>query len=141
MLKFYLVIIHIRICHARMTSPFSFTYNITHTTTKIFFWHQNLMTSQFYTRTLQCCVTENIIHRKLDGRGTHTKIRIRACRWNEYIPWHGSDNQSSDSKLMVEHDFSRGPWWPEDTVDAVWCVEVLENVGRNFMVSDIYERL
>ena len=99
------------------------------------------MTSQFYTRTLQCCVTDNIIHRKLDGRGTHTKIRIRACRWNEYIPWHGSDNKSSDSKLMVEHDFSRGPWWPEDTVDAVWCVEVLENVGRNFMVSDIYERL
>lgn len=25
---------------------------------------------------------------------------------------------------IVEHDFSRGPWWPSRTVDAVWCVEV-----------------
>jgi hypothetical protein len=29
---------------------------------------------------------------------------------------------------MVEHDFSRGPWWPTRTVDAVWCVEFLEHV-------------
>ena len=33
---------------------------------------------------------------------------------------------------MVEHDFSRGPWWPAKTYDAVWCVEFLEHVGRNF---------
>eukprot|EP00538_Stauroneis_constricta_P009006 CAMPEP_0119546402 /NCGR_PEP_ID=MMETSP1352-20130426/840_1 /TAXON_ID=265584 /ORGANISM="Stauroneis constricta, Strain CCMP1120" /LENGTH=381 /DNA_ID=CAMNT_0007591107 /DNA_START=89 /DNA_END=1234 /DNA_ORIENTATION=+ len=33
---------------------------------------------------------------------------------------------------VVEHDFSRGPWWPEKTYDAVWCVEFLEHVGRNF---------
>jgi len=33
---------------------------------------------------------------------------------------------------MIEHDFSRGPWWPEKTYDAVWCVEFLEHVGRNF---------
>jgi len=33
---------------------------------------------------------------------------------------------------VVEHDFSRGPWWPTQTVDAVWCVEFLEHVGRNF---------
>lgn len=33
---------------------------------------------------------------------------------------------------MVEHDFSRSPWWPPKTVDAVWCVEFLEHVGRNF---------
>ena len=33
---------------------------------------------------------------------------------------------------IVEHDFSRGPWWPEKTYDAVWCVEFLEHVGRNF---------
>jgi hypothetical protein len=33
---------------------------------------------------------------------------------------------------MVEHDFSRGPWWPEKTYDAIWCVEFLEHVGRNF---------
>lgn len=33
---------------------------------------------------------------------------------------------------VTEHDFSRGPWWPPTTVDAVWCVELLEHVGRNF---------
>lgn len=35
---------------------------------------------------------------------------------------------------MVEHDFSRGPWWPEKTYDAVWCVEFLEHV-RNILVA------
>ena len=30
---------------------------------------------------------------------------------------------------VVEHDFSRGPWWPAETVDVVWCVEFLEHVG------------
>ena len=33
---------------------------------------------------------------------------------------------------MIEHDFSRGPWWPAKTYDAIWCVEFLEHVGRNF---------
>lgn len=33
---------------------------------------------------------------------------------------------------VVEHDFSRGPWWPSKTYDAVWCVEFTEHVGRNF---------
>eukprot|EP00550_Attheya_septentrionalis_P007347 CAMPEP_0198292914 /NCGR_PEP_ID=MMETSP1449-20131203/14726_1 /TAXON_ID=420275 /ORGANISM="Attheya septentrionalis, Strain CCMP2084" /LENGTH=318 /DNA_ID=CAMNT_0043992273 /DNA_START=183 /DNA_END=1139 /DNA_ORIENTATION=- len=33
---------------------------------------------------------------------------------------------------VVEHDFSRGPWWPSHTVDAVWSVEFTEHVGRNF---------
>ena len=33
---------------------------------------------------------------------------------------------------MVEHDFSRGPWWPAKTYDAIWCVEFLEHVGVNF---------
>jgi len=32
--------------------------------------------------------------------------------------------------LIVEHDFSRGPWWPEETFDAVWSVEFLEHVAR-----------
>lgn len=36
---------------------------------------------------------------------------------------------------IVEHDFSRGPWWPSRTYDAVWCVEFLEHVGRNFHVN------
>jgi hypothetical protein len=30
---------------------------------------------------------------------------------------------------LVEHDFSRGPWWPEHTYDAVWAVEFLEHVN------------
>lgn len=33
---------------------------------------------------------------------------------------------------IIEHDFARGPWWPEKTYDAVWCVEFLEHVGRNY---------
>jgi len=36
-----------------------------------------------------------------------------------------------NNKHIVEHDFSRGPWWPEKTYDAIWCVEFLEHVGRN----------
>jgi SAM-dependent methyltransferase len=35
--------------------------------------------------------------------------------------------------LIVEHDFSRGAWWPEDTYDAVWSVEFLEHVARPYM--------
>lgn len=50
----------------------------------------------------------------------------------------GSHDAVSKSMLpdpanqVAEHDFSRGPWWPPRTVDAVWCVEFLEHVGRNF---------
>jgi hypothetical protein len=36
------------------------------------------------------------------------------------------------AEIITEHDFSLGPWWPPRTVDAVWCVELLEHVGRNF---------
>ncbi|KAL7530607.1 hypothetical protein ACHAXR_003590 [Thalassiosira sp. AJA248-18] len=38
----------------------------------------------------------------------------------------------NSKKHVVEHDFSRGPWWPDRTVDAVWAVEFTEHVGRNF---------
>ena len=38
---------------------------------------------------------------------------------------------------VVEHDFSRGPYWPEETYDAIWCVEFLEHVGRNFQYNYI----
>ena len=38
-------------------------------------------------------------------------------------------------RLIIEHDFSRGPWWPHQTVDAVWCVEFLEHVGRPLMFN------
>jgi cyclopropane fatty-acyl-phospholipid synthase-like methyltransferase len=33
---------------------------------------------------------------------------------------------------VVEHDFSRGAWWPERTYDAVWAVEFLEHVGVQY---------
>ena len=33
---------------------------------------------------------------------------------------------------IVEHDFSRAPWWPEKTYDAVWSVEFLEHVGVQY---------
>ena len=35
-----------------------------------------------------------------------------------------------DSEDIVNHDFSRGPWWSTDTFDIVWAVEFLEHVGR-----------
>jgi len=42
-------------------------------------------------------------------------------------------------RIVIQHDFSRGPWWPSKTIDAVWCVEFLEHVGRplmfNYMVA------
>ena len=34
---------------------------------------------------------------------------------------------------IVEHDFTRGPWWPEQTFDACWCVEFLEHVSRHYI--------
>ncbi len=34
---------------------------------------------------------------------------------------------------IVEHDFTRGPWWPNKTFDAVWSVEFLEHVGRMYI--------
>lgn len=37
--------------------------------------------------------------------------------------------------LVVEHDFTRGPWWPSETYDAVWSVEFLEHVGRPYMLN------
>eukprot|EP00986_Skeletonema_menzelii_P014394 scaffold9509_cov146-Skeletonema_menzelii.AAC.4 len=36
---------------------------------------------------------------------------------------------------LTEHDFSRGPWWPDRTVDVAWCVEFTEHVGRNFQLN------
>lgn len=42
---------------------------------------------------------------------------------------------------MVEHDFSRGPWWPKKTYDAVWCVEFLEHVSPKTARLDYHETL
>ena len=35
---------------------------------------------------------------------------------------------------VVEHDFSRGPWWTHgQTFDVAWSVEFLDHVGRQYM--------
>ena len=36
------------------------------------------------------------------------------------------------STQVVEHDFSRGPWWPEKTHDVTWSVEFLEHVNLQY---------
>lgn len=36
-------------------------------------------------------------------------------------------------EVIVEHDFTRGPWWPEETFDIAWSTEFLEHVGRQYM--------
>jgi len=33
---------------------------------------------------------------------------------------------------LVEHDFSRGPWWPDRTYDIAWSVEFLEHVNLQY---------
>jgi cyclopropane fatty-acyl-phospholipid synthase-like methyltransferase len=37
-----------------------------------------------------------------------------------------------DKKILTEHDFARGPWWPGKTFDLVWSVEFLEHVSLHF---------
>jgi hypothetical protein len=39
---------------------------------------------------------------------------------------------------IVEHDFTRGPWWPTRTYDALWSVEFLEHVGRQYYRNYIH---
>jgi len=41
------------------------------------------------------------------------------------------------STQVVEHDYSRGPYWPAETYDATWSVEFLEHVGRNYQYNYI----
>jgi 2-polyprenyl-3-methyl-5-hydroxy-6-metoxy-1,4-benzoquinol methylase len=49
----------------------------------------------------------------------------------------GSSDAIANSRIpkerIVEHDFSLGPWWPSATYDAVWSVEFVEHVGRQYM--------
>lgn len=43
----------------------------------------------------------------------------------------------NSEQYVVEHDFSRGAWWPDRTVDAAWAVEFTEHVGRNYQPNYI----
>jgi len=73
------------------------------------------------------------------GKGVSTSFF--AVHGVEVLCVEGSHDAVQQSMLpdpktqVVEHDFSRGPWWPSKTVDAVWCVEFTEHVGRNFHVN------
>ena len=40
-------------------------------------------------------------------------------------------------QLIVEHDFSKGPYWSEETFDLAWSIEFLEHVGRHYMLNYI----
>jgi len=66
------------------------------------------------------------------GRGTSTSwFYTHGLRTQCVEGSHDAIEQSMlpDKSLIVEHDFSRGPWWPEETFDAVWSVEFLEHVN------------
>lgn len=43
------------------------------------------------------------------------------------------DNSLVPKERIVQHDFTRGAWWPEKIYDAVWCLEFLEHVKREHM--------
>jgi hypothetical protein len=45
--------------------------------------------------------------------------------------------QAGFGDRIVEHDFSRGPWWPSETYDMAWAVEFLEHVGINHQFNYI----
>eukprot|EP00596_Hydrurales_sp_CCMP1899_P000890 CAMPEP_0119036722 /NCGR_PEP_ID=MMETSP1177-20130426/4628_1 /TAXON_ID=2985 /ORGANISM="Ochromonas sp, Strain CCMP1899" /LENGTH=300 /DNA_ID=CAMNT_0006996993 /DNA_START=253 /DNA_END=1155 /DNA_ORIENTATION=- len=69
------------------------------------------------------------------GKGLSTKYFLD--NGAEVLCVEGSHDGVMNSYLpqdkIVEHDYSRGPWWPERTYDACWSVEFLEHVGRQFM--------
>jgi SAM-dependent methyltransferase len=71
------------------------------------------------------------------GKGVSTKEFLnRGARVLCVEGSHDAVQQSLlPSDLIVEHDFTRGPWWPSDTFDAVWSVEFLEHVGRPYMLN------
>lgn len=47
------------------------------------------------------------------------------------------DTQNAIPLQLIEHDYSRGKWWPQETFDAVWGVEFLEHIGRNYIPNYI----
>eukprot|EP01062_Namystynia_karyoxenos_P065902 TRINITY_DN59956_c0_g1_i1.p1 TRINITY_DN59956_c0_g1~~TRINITY_DN59956_c0_g1_i1.p1 ORF type:complete len:448 (+),score=77.13 TRINITY_DN59956_c0_g1_i1:63-1346(+) len=38
-----------------------------------------------------------------------------------------------DKSRIVQHDYSRGPWWPQEVYDVAWCVEFIEHVEEEYM--------
>jgi hypothetical protein len=69
------------------------------------------------------------------GRGTSTSwFYTHGLRTQCVEGSHDAIEQTMlpDKSLLVEHDFSRGPWWPKETFDAAWSVEFLEHVNLQF---------
>merc|ERR1719203_1088675 len=71
------------------------------------------------------------------GKGVSTSWF--ASRGARVLCVEGSPEAVRDSRLppelVVEHDFSRGSWWPNSTFDAAWSVEFTEHVGRQHMAN------
>lgn len=69
------------------------------------------------------------------GRGYSTKYFLD--HGTDVLCIEGSHDAIRQSFLprdrIVQHDFSRGPWWPGRTYDLVWSTEFLEHVGRQYM--------
>lgn len=88
-------------------------------------------------------LTEFGVHSVLDvgcGRGTSTAwFALQGCRAQCVEGSHDAVEKNMFRKIVpngvVEHDFSRGPWWPGQTFDAVWAVEFLEHVGVQYQYN------
>jgi SAM-dependent methyltransferase len=35
--------------------------------------------------------------------------------------------------LIIDHDYTKGPYWPSETFDAAWSVEFLEHISRQYI--------
>ena len=33
----------------------------------------------------------------------------------------------------IQHDFTKGPYWPQESYDMLWCIEMLEHVEEKYM--------
>jgi hypothetical protein len=45
----------------------------------------------------------------------------------------GVSNTLLPKDMVVEHDYTQGPYWPIELFDATWSVEFIEHVGRQYM--------
>lgn len=94
-----------------------------------------------------------LFKKMIEVYGVHSLLDIGCGRgWStSWFSFHGVDVLCAEgshdavehsvlpdpSTQVVEHDFSRGPWWPEKTYDAAWSVEFLEHVNLQFQYNYI----
>eukprot|EP01065_Artemidia_motanka_P038464 TRINITY_DN47318_c0_g1_i1.p1 TRINITY_DN47318_c0_g1~~TRINITY_DN47318_c0_g1_i1.p1 ORF type:complete len:338 (+),score=104.04 TRINITY_DN47318_c0_g1_i1:103-1116(+) len=38
-----------------------------------------------------------------------------------------------NKSVIVQHDYTLGPWWPREVYDFAWCVEFVEHVEEKYM--------